>query len=286
MPGYDSTGQVVLVSPYDTTFGSPGASDDKSSVAAMVETARALGAKPLRNDIVMIFTDGEEPGLLGASSYVAEHANSGQGGGPVLNWEATGNAGPAVLFETSAGNAELIKEFGTAAELPIGDSALAALYQAGNQNTDFMVFKNAGFVGLNFALMDGTAAYHNSVDTAARLDRAGLQHMGPNMLRPTRELADRDLASLRSSDDAVFFTIFRQLITLSELAGLAAGWSGDCDHGGFGCAGATSERSDHSWDTGRGRSSAVADHHGAAGRDRPVAAADHGPAGICDAAYG
>jgi Peptidase family M28 len=226
MPGYDSTGQVVLVSHYDTTFGSPGASDDKSSVAAMVETARALGGKPLRNDIVMIFTHGEEPGLLGASSYVAEHASSGQGGGVVLNWEATGNAGPAVLFETSAGNAELIKEFGTATALPIGDSALAALYQAGNQNTDFTVFKNAGFVGLNFALMDGTAAYHNSVDTAARLDRAGLQHMGSNMLRLTRELGDRDLASLRSSDDAVFFTIFRQLITYPiwlvwPLAGLA-----------------------------------------------------------------
>ena len=40
---------------------------------AWVETARALGGKPLRNDIVMIFTDGEEPGLLGASAYVAEH---------------------------------------------------------------------------------------------------------------------------------------------------------------------------------------------------------------------
>jgi acetylornithine deacetylase/succinyl-diaminopimelate desuccinylase-like protein len=47
---------------------------------AWVETARALGGKPLRNDIVMIFTDGEEPGLLGASSYVAEHPMSGQRG--------------------------------------------------------------------------------------------------------------------------------------------------------------------------------------------------------------
>ena len=43
-------------------------------------------------------------------------------GGVVLNWEATGNAGPSVLFETSADNAELIKKFGTAAALPIGDS--------------------------------------------------------------------------------------------------------------------------------------------------------------------
>jgi hypothetical protein len=78
------------------------ASDDKSSVAAMLETARAIASgEPLSNDIVMIFTDGEEAGLLGASSFVAEHPGGAQGG-VVLNWEATGNAGPSVSFETSS----------------------------------------------------------------------------------------------------------------------------------------------------------------------------------------
>jgi acetylornithine deacetylase/succinyl-diaminopimelate desuccinylase-like protein len=62
LPGYASTGRVVLAAHYDTTFGTPGAADDKSSVAAMLETARALGGEPSRNDIVMIFTDGEEVG--------------------------------------------------------------------------------------------------------------------------------------------------------------------------------------------------------------------------------
>jgi hypothetical protein len=211
LPGYASTGQVVLAAHYDTTFGTPGAADDKSSVAAMLETARALGGKPLRNDLVMIFTDGEEAGLLGASSFVAERPRSDQVG-VVLNWEATGNVGPSVLFETSSGNAELIKEYAAAAPHPMGDSALAALYQVGNQDTDFTPFHEAGYVGLNFALMDGTAAYHHSVDTAERLDRAGLQHMGANMLGLTRALGERDLAGLRSSDDAVFFSAFGQLI--------------------------------------------------------------------------
>jgi hypothetical protein len=212
LPGHNSTGQVVLVAHYDTTFGTPGASDDKSSVTAMIETARALGGKPLRNDIVVIFTDGEEPGLLGASAFVAEHARGDQGG-VVLNWEATGNAGPAVLFETSTGNSELIKEFADSAPSPIGDSALAALYETGMQNTDFTVFREAGFVGLNFALADGTAVYHNSIDTPDRLDVAGLQHMGTNMLALTRAFGERDLAGLRSQQDAVFFTVLGQMIT-------------------------------------------------------------------------
>ena len=69
LAGYDSTGSVVLVAHYDSTFGTPGAADDKASVAAMLETARALAsAGRLRNDVVLIFTDGEEAGLLGASS--------------------------------------------------------------------------------------------------------------------------------------------------------------------------------------------------------------------------
>jgi hypothetical protein len=133
-----------------------------------------------------------------------------------------------VLFETSPGNAELIKEFGSSAPAPIGDSALAALYQAGTQNSDFTPFRDSGFIGLNFALMDGTAAYHNSTDTPSRLDTAGLQHMGTNMLGLTRGFGERDLASLRADHDAVFFSFFEQLVTYPiwlawPLAGLGIG---------------------------------------------------------------
>lgn len=67
LSGYDSTGAVVLAAHYDTTFGTPGAADDKAAVAAMLETAHALtSGKPLRNDVVMVLTDGEVPGLLDA----------------------------------------------------------------------------------------------------------------------------------------------------------------------------------------------------------------------------
>jgi hypothetical protein len=213
LPGSDSTGSVILAAHYDSTFGTPGAADDKASVAAMLETARVLASGgPRRNDLVMIFTDGEEAGLLGAASFVAEHPLADRGG-VVLNWEATGNAGPSVMFETSSGNAELIKELADSAPYAVGDSALAALYQAGTQNSDFTVFHQAGFDGLNFAFIEGVSAYHHISDTAANLNPAGLQHMGANMLGLARELAERDLAEVRSENDAVFFTAFGQMIT-------------------------------------------------------------------------
>ena len=71
LPGRDSTGRIFLAAHYDSTFGTPGAADDKAAVAAVVETVRALstGAQ-LRNDVVVLLTDGEEPGLLGAAALL------------------------------------------------------------------------------------------------------------------------------------------------------------------------------------------------------------------------
>ena len=226
LPGRDPTGRVVLAAHYDTTFGSPGAADDKASVAAILETARALtSGERLRNDLVVLLTDGEEPGMLGAASFAAQHPYGAEGG-VLLNWEAAGNRGPSVLFETSPGNAELIAEFAASAPHPAGDSAMAAVYRAGSQNTDFTVLSDEGFVGLNFALIDGVAAYHHSRDTVANLVPASLQHLGANMLGLTRGFGDRDLADLRSDRDATYFTMFGQVVAYPEwlvwpLAGVA-----------------------------------------------------------------
>ena len=59
--GTGSTGAVLLVSHYDSVPAAPGAADDGSGVAAMLETLRAFRASgPLRNDVIALFTDAEE----------------------------------------------------------------------------------------------------------------------------------------------------------------------------------------------------------------------------------
>ena len=40
LPGRDSTGRIFLVAHYDSTFGTPGAADDKAAVAAVVVSSR------------------------------------------------------------------------------------------------------------------------------------------------------------------------------------------------------------------------------------------------------
>ena len=212
IPGEDSTGRLVLAAHYDTTSGTPGAADDKAAVAAILETARALrSAERLRNDVVLLLTDGEEPGLLGAESFVEQHPYGAEGG-VILNWEGTGNSGPSVLFETSAANAELIEEFAASAPHPVGEAAMAELYEESSQNTDFTVFKEEGFTGLNFAFIEGGAYYHNPRDTTENFDPASMQHHGANMLALARAFGERDLATLDSDTNAMFFTLFGAVI--------------------------------------------------------------------------
>lgn len=226
LPGTDPTGRVLLSAHYDTTFGSPGAADDKAAVAALLETARAFtaGERP-RNDVVVVLTDGEEPGMLGASAFAA--TTPGTATDVVLNWEATGNAGPSALFETTPGSAALVDAWARWAPRPVGDSAMAALYADSGQNTDLTVLREAGYRGLNFALMEGTAYYHHSRDTVANLDPGSLQHQGATMLALARGLGDADLTTATDDDGArVFFTAFGRAVAYSDqlalpLAGLA-----------------------------------------------------------------
>lgn len=227
LPGADPTGRVLLSAHYDTTFASPGAADDKAAVAATLETARALtSGEPLRNDVVILLTDGEEPGMLGASAFT--RANPASPTDVVLNWEATGNSGPSMLFEASRANAGLIQTFARWAPRPVGDSAMVELYRDSGQNTDLTVLQGAGFRGLNFALTEGTAFYHHGRDTVDNLDPGSVQHHGDTMLALARGFGSENLAHLGEQDgDRVFFTAFGRIWTYPEqaalpLAGLAA----------------------------------------------------------------
>src|SRR5665213_4493853 len=67
---------IILQAHYDSVPAGPGASDDESGVATVLETARALkarGAKSL-HPVMAVITDGEEAGLLGANAFLQHEA--------------------------------------------------------------------------------------------------------------------------------------------------------------------------------------------------------------------
>ncbi|MBI5490125.1 MAG: M20/M25/M40 family metallo-hydrolase [Deltaproteobacteria bacterium] len=211
LPGRASTKPLALVAHYDTVLHAPGAADAGSPVAALLETLRALRAGPaLRNDVLFVFTDAEELGLVGAEAFVAENP-AARGLGLVLNLEARGVRGPAMMFETSPGNAALVDAFADAAPDPVSSSVFYDVAKRLGHGTDFAIFRDAGVPGLNFAFSDGVECYHTPCDDLAHLSTASLQHLGDQALALARRFGDADLHDLHAGD-AVWFNIAGGLV--------------------------------------------------------------------------
>jgi prepilin-type processing-associated H-X9-DG protein len=210
IPGSSPTGHVVLVAHYDSVPRGPGAADDGAGVAAILEIARAITSGSLpRNDIDIVFTDAEEPWLLGAQAFVSADRLDPQRS-VVLNLEARGTSGAALMFESSPDNATLIPALANA-QRPIAGSEWEACSQLLPGDTDFTVFRDAGFGGMNFAFFDGSARYHTPEDSPANLDPASLQHMGATVLATAHHFADQDLGVPRG-ESLTYFTVLGELV--------------------------------------------------------------------------
>ncbi len=202
--GTDNSKAVLLVSHYDSVPTGPGANDDGVAVAALLETLRALKAgAPLKNDVILLFTDGEENGLLGAKAFVAEHPWA-KDVGVVFNFEARGHGGPSTMFETSNGNGRLIGEFARATPYPNANSLSADIYKLLPNDTDMSMFKDAGMPGLNFAYIEGLPDYHTQLDSVAHVNERSLQHHGTHALALARHFGNRP-GGVERAGNAVYF---------------------------------------------------------------------------------
>ncbi|MFF2191174.1 M28 family peptidase [Streptomyces sp. NPDC058155] len=204
IPGTASTRPVALVTHYDSTEAGPGANDAGVPVGVLLETARALrtGPPPL-NDVLFVFTDAEESGLLGAQALV-----NAPGVLPpdavILNFEARGSRGPSLMFEAGPDTAWLVKTLAGKVPGARTDSLLDAAYDYMPNLTDFTVFQEAGHQGLNLAYLDGYTHYHGATDTPEQVDPATVQHQGGQALGLARALGSADLARTPAGDSAYF----------------------------------------------------------------------------------
>ncbi|QBY03550.1 M28 family peptidase [Thalassotalea sp. HSM 43] len=212
IPGKRAGNAIALVSHYDSSLhSSPGASDAGSGVVTIVEGVRAFLAKNQQadNDIIIVITDGEERGLLGAKAFVNHHPWAKQVK-VVLNFEARGSGGPSyMIMETNGGNKQLVQAFSDAGiEHPIANSLMYSVYKMLPNDTDLTIFREDGNIqGYNFAFIDDHFDYHTVNDSVARLDKASLNHQADYLLAMLNYFANADLTTLESADDMVFFNV-------------------------------------------------------------------------------
>lgn len=208
IPGTKSTGAILLAAHYDSVPYGPGASDDGAGVAAILETARALQSDaPLRNDVILLFTDGEEIGLMGSQVF-AEHHPWMNDVVLVLNLEARGSSGSAIMYESSTDNSWLISEYAKAAKDPLTSSLATDVWRLMPNSSDLTAFLEAGKQGMNFAYTENWTDYHTTHDSLEDLDLRSLQHHGDNLLALVRQYGNLDLTS-PSKGDAIFFSVLQ-----------------------------------------------------------------------------
>jgi Peptidase family M28 len=217
LPGSDQNGKAVLIMVhYDGVEAGPAASDDGAAGGALLETLRALRARKqqLAHDIIALFTDGEEAGLLGAAAFVREHPWA-KDVAVVLNFEARGTSGRSFMFETGPGNLDAARALRSAGNATAG-SVFATIYRLLPNDTDFSETAVLGLPGLNFAFADGVERYHTSRDDVAHLNRGSLQHHGSQMLAMAKTFASEPLPRPRTGDGVFFDLPFIGLVVYPQ----------------------------------------------------------------------
>ncbi len=218
IPGSQPGGRAVLVTAhYDSREIALGAADDGSGVVAILEALRALGTgPPLRNDLIVLITDAEELGLLGAQAFVDHHPWMADVA-LVVSIEMRGGGGPSMMFETGAENGWVIDALRRANPRPAANSVGFEIYQHMPNDTDFTPLKEAGKQGLNFAGVARANVYHQVYDSPDNLDEGTLQHHGVQVLAMLREFGNADLSAVNGPDQSYLSLPMVGLVTYGKL---------------------------------------------------------------------
>ena len=175
---------VLVLSHYDSVPAGPGAADDGIGVASSLEIAAIMKSRELPRPLLILITDGEEPGLIGASAFVANDPLV-ELVGAVVNMEARGVKGPALLIQTSRPNGRDLKVLEGRGVRPMASSLNADIYDLLPNDTDMTEFLGLDIDAANYAISDGAHFYHTPRDNLANLDQRSLAHMGMNGLAAT-----------------------------------------------------------------------------------------------------
>lgn len=165
---------VMFMAHYDSVH--QGAMDNAVPVAAMLETIRHILREGYQfdNDLIFVFTDAEEEGMLGAFAFWHQFAGFNDIRGLRnpdnnrirlgTNFDSMGNGGNILMFETHTNNATLMSAYRRINNNIFTSSLAAMVYSSMDTFTDFDIF-GPDVPSLNFANVGGYRVYHTQQDT-------------------------------------------------------------------------------------------------------------------------
>ena len=189
-----------------------GAVDDGYGLGIILESIhQALKYREQWNQgIKVLFTDAEEVDLQGMKAAHQYNKEIFDNVGLILNIEARGPFGPALLFETSPGNERLVKLYADHARYPFGYSITNMVYQQMPNGTDFNIVRDS-IAGFNFSPVQDINHYHTDLDNIHNISEKTIQHYGEQIMPLMKEyLTNKEYAEkgyFLAEEDVIYFSI-------------------------------------------------------------------------------
>ena len=218
----EQTTYLLMVAHYDSRYSQPigrndtvwsyGAADDGYGVGVILETvAQALKYRAdWKQGVKVLFTDAEEVGMKGMKAMWENNREEFNDVGFMINIEARGPFGPALLFETSPGNEKVMELYESAAEYPFTYSLTTVVYGFMPNFTDFTIVKDE-IPGMNFSTIADINHYHTDLDNFSNVNPKSIQHYGSQVVPVVHSyLTDERYSSrdsLLSDADTINFTL-------------------------------------------------------------------------------
>ncbi len=220
IPGASLAGQIILVGAhYDSVAGSPGANDNASGVAGLIEIARSLRSTALKRTIKLVAFVNEEPpffvfGTMGSEIYAAEARRraddirlmvslemlgcyaeeaGSQAYPPFLRWFYP-DRGDFIAFVSNLRSrralGQLVREFRAQSDFPV-QSLAAPAFVPGVAWSDQRSFWRAGYpaVMVTDTAFYRYAHYHLATDTPERLCYGKMARVVAGLARSLAALA-------------------------------------------------------------------------------------------------
>lgn len=220
-PQTENQSYLMFVAHYDSRYSQPmpkdtvwsyGAADDGYGVGVILETVSQLleHRSSWKQGVKVLFTDAEEVGMMGMSAMWERDREIFDNVGLVINVEARGSFGPALMFEACPGNEKVLQLYADSARYPYTYSLTTVVYRFMPNFTDFTIIKDS-LPGLNFSTIADVNHYHTDLDNFENISEKSIQHYGEQILPVAMNYLTsdeyRDKDALRAERDKTNFSI-------------------------------------------------------------------------------
>lgn len=185
-PGFASTGQIIVVcghfdcimeDPNDISSRAPGADDNATGIAAILELARILSHVQLEDSVQFIAFSGEEQGLWGSTAYAKHVQANNINVHRLINLDMIGypSTDYSIIVERDVNNRvssndQASQSFGDIMAQLATDHTNMRVKLGPIYSSDYMPFEAGGYVVIGAFESGDNPNYHHSNDTPATID--------------------------------------------------------------------------------------------------------------------